>query len=332
MDFTLSPGYICRVISRDIQSACDLLRSGRVIGMPTETVYGLAADALNPQGVAEVYRVKKRPSFNPLILHVASLAHAQSHALVFYPQAEALAKVFWPGPLTLVLPKKEHIPDQITAGKSTFAVRVPNHPVALALLEAYPNPIVAPSANLFGTLSPTSADHVVRNLGDQVPLVLDGGDCNLGIESTIVGFTPEGIPEVFRLGSITLDQLKEVCPDILFRPGTHKEVLAPGMYPKHYAPKTPLLVVNRWDEVRQLSEKYGRIAIVAQEPIPVFESIPADVFYWSDDPSLVSVAHHFYRVLDQLDEQNFDLIVTTWFAEQGLGSALNDKLKRASFD
>jgi L-threonylcarbamoyladenylate synthase len=319
------------VISRDIQAACDLLRSGRVIGMPTETVYGLAADALHPQGVAEVYRVKKRPSFNPLILHVASMAHAQSHALVFYPQAEALAKVFWPGPLTLVLPKKAHIPDQITAGKSTFAVRVPNHPVALALLETYPNPIVAPSANLFGTLSPTSAAHVVRNLGDQVPLVLEGGDCRLGIESTIVGFTPEGIPEVFRLGSITLDQLKEVCPDILFRPGTHKELLAPGMYPKHYAPKTPLLVVDRWEEVRQLSKNYGRIALVAQGPMPLFESIPAEVFYWSDDLSLEAVAHDFYRVLDKLDEQNFDLIVTTWFNDHGLGSALNDKLKRASY-
>ena len=331
MVFTLSPGYICRVISRDIQAACDLLRSGRAIGMPTETVYGLAADALHLQGVSEVYRVKKRPSFNPLILHVASLAHARSHASVFYPQAEALAKVFWPGPLTLVLPKKAHIPDQITAGKSTFAVRVPNHPVALALLEAYPNPIVAPSANLFGTLSPTSASHVVRNLGSQVPLVLDGGDCRLGIESTIVGFTPEGIPEVFRLGSITLDQLKEVCPDILFRPGTHKEVLAPGMYPKHYAPKTPLLVVDRWEEVRQLSKNYGRIALVAQGPMHVFASIPAEVFYWSDDLSLEAVAHDFYRVLDKLDEQNFDLIVTTWFDDHGLGSALNDKLKRASY-
>ncbi|MGA1385681.1 MAG: L-threonylcarbamoyladenylate synthase [Flavobacteriaceae bacterium] len=319
------------MISRDIQAACDLLRSGRAIGMPTETVYGLAADALHPQGVSEVYRIKKRPSFNPLILHVASLAHARSHASVFYPQAEALAKVFWPGPLTLVLPKKAHIPDQITAGKSTFAVRVPNHPVALALLEAYHNPIVAPSANLFGTLSPTSASHVVRNLGSQVPLVLDGGDCRLGIESTIVGFTPEGIPEVFRLGSITLDQLKEVCPDILFRPGTHKEVLAPGMYPKHYAPKTPLLVVDRWEEVRQLSKNYGRIALVAQGPMHVFESIPAEVFYWSDDLSLEAVAHDFYRVLDKLDEQNFDLIVTTWFNDHGLGSALNDKLKRASY-
>lgn len=239
----------------DIQIAAHRLRAGELVAFPTETVYGLGADALNPLAVARVFATKGRPSHNPLIVHVASVEMAQSLAREWPREADTLARAIWPGPLTIVVPKAHLIPDSVTARGSTVALRRPAHPLAQALLDAFAGPLVGPSANKSGRVSPTSAAHVRAEFGDAVP-VLDGGPCTVGLESTVVAFD-NGVPRILRPGAISAAQIARALAidpaSVCFGPkstahGTAASTLqSPGLLASHYAPRTPLIIVDRAD-------------------------------------------------------------------------------------
>jgi L-threonylcarbamoyladenylate synthase len=224
-----------------IRAASQALLAGELVGMPTETVYGLAAVATNPAAIERVFRVKGRPSDNPLIVHLADVERVPQVATGISREAEQLAAAFWPGPITLVLLKNSVIPDSVTAGRPTVAVRVPSHPVALALLRATDRPLAAPSANLFTSLSPTRAEHIDPEIGDQLAMILDGGPCEIGLESTVVDCT--GSPVILRPGRIRQEEIEAVLGHHV--PFAEAKGKAPGQYPRHYAPRTPLMLVTK---------------------------------------------------------------------------------------
>jgi L-threonylcarbamoyladenylate synthase len=199
-------------ISKDIAEAAQLLKEGQVIAMPTETVYGLAANALDPTAISKVYKVKERPATNPLIVHIHTIDKLTSLVIEMGANAQRLAEHFWPGPLTLLLKKNDSISDQVTAGSPLVAIRIPKHPMAFELLKSVEFPLVAPSANRYTTVSPTSAEHVAKNLGERIPLILDGGPCEKGLESTGVGFDANDRPLIYRLGAITLEAIQSIVP------------------------------------------------------------------------------------------------------------------------
>jgi L-threonylcarbamoyladenylate synthase len=224
-----------------IAAAADLLRRGEVVAFPTETVYGLGADATNARAVAQIYAIKARPAFDPLIVHLADAGALRDVADNVPPAATALTQRFWPGPLTIVLRKTDTIPDIVTAGLPSVALRVPDHPVARSLIAATGRPLAAPSANPFGYISPTAAEHVAAQLGEQLPLILDGGPCRVGVESSIVSFV-ERDPALLRAGGIGLEDIEAVIGPV--RVDTDRSLpLAPGQLPRHYAPRTPIALV-----------------------------------------------------------------------------------------
>ncbi len=308
-----------------IHRAAEIIKKGGVVAFPTETVYGLGADAFNPLAVARVFEVKKRPSFDPLIVHVADPADVKKLAKQIPPNAKKLTEGFWPGPLTIVLLKEENIPDIVTAGLPSLAIRMPNHPMALALIEEAKCPIAAPSANLFGYLSPTTAEHVRDQLGDQVDLILDGGPCPVGVESTIVSFLEEE-PMLLRPGGVSLEEIESVIGKVETlrfkdRPS------APGMLPKHYAPRTP--IVLDWSEKNLDLYKDKNIGLlVFQEPRNNLKLHPTEILSKSGD--LREAAANLFAAIRRLDALNLDLIVATSIPEVGLGRAIVDRLRHAA--
>ncbi len=222
------------LIGSDINRASRELDKGNLVGIPTETVYGLAGNALDPKVVAKIFSVKKRPTFDPLIVHIPSFQFLNTIVAEIPEKAEKLANHFWPGPITLVLPRKDTVPDLITSGLSTVAVRVPNHPLTLKLLDQLDYPLASPSANPFGYISPTAAEHVQQQLGDKIPYILNGGPCKVGIESTIIGFESSQ-PVLYRSGGIPLEAIKELIGELNTSVQT-SGVAAPGMSARHYAP------------------------------------------------------------------------------------------------
>ena len=230
---------------RAILQAAKIIRHGGIVAFPTETVYGLGADAFNPLAVARIFEAKRRPYFDPLIVHVANPADVKKLVEEIPSNAKKLTERFWPGPLTVVLFKEENIPDIVTAGLPTVAIRMPNHPMALSLIIESKCPIAAPSANPFGYLSPTTAEHVREQLGDQVDLILDGGPCPVGVESTIVSFLEEE-PRLLRPGGVSLEEIESIIGKVKISPIEEERPSAPGMLPKHYAPRTP--IVLDWNE------------------------------------------------------------------------------------
>ena len=318
-------------ISKDIAEAAQLLKEGKVIAMPTETVYGLAANALDPSAISEVFAVKERPATNPLIVHIHSLDQLAPLVVERSPNAQKLAAQFWPGPLTLLLKKSDRISDQVTANSPYVAVRMPKHPVALELLKAVSFPLVAPSANRYTTVSPTTAEHVLQNLGERIPLILDGGPCEKGLESTVVGFDSEDRPLVYRLGAITLESLQSIVQEsALFEAPASGPAHSPGSAKKHYAPSTPLKVV---EDLKAFlthysgSEKIGVLSF-GHENLTTRQTTVIEL---SQTKDLEEASRNLYRGLYALDEAKVDLIVVEWFENKGLGRTLNDKLKRASF-
>jgi len=308
-----------------IQRAAEIIKKGGIVAFPTETVYGLGADAFNPLAVARVFEVKKRPSFDPLIVHVADPIDAKKLAKEVPSNAKRLIKRFWPGPLTIVVLKEENIPDIVTAGLPSLAIRMPNHPMALALIKESKCPVAAPSANLFGYLSPTTAEHVRDQLGDQVDLILDGGPCPVGVESTIVSFLEEE-PMLLRPGGVSLEEIESVIGKVETLPFKDRPT-APGMLPKHYAPRTP--IVLDWGEKNLDRYKDKNIGLlVFQEPRNNPKLHPTEIL--SKNGDLREAAANLFAAIRRLDALNLDLIVATPIPEVGLGRAIVDRLRHAA--
>lgn len=316
------------MITRDIQLAVDCLDRNDVVGMPTETVYGLAGNAFSEQAVRRIFEVKQRPAYNPLIVHINGVADLNVVASDIPEEAVLLARHFWPGPLTVVLKKKGCIPDLVTAGKATVAVRAPDHPVAQELLRRASYPLAAPSANPFGTISPTTAAHVERYFGNTIPCVLDGGSCRRGIESTIVGFGDDGRPVILRLGSITPGEIEEVAGHVTIRNKATAAPDAPGMLSRHYSPKTELIITSNPEMTLDMyaGRKIGLLTF--SERVPDRPGLIQVVL--SDKGDMNEAAATLYAALHDLDQLSADIIVTSLLPETGLGMAINDKLRRAA--
>jgi L-threonylcarbamoyladenylate synthase len=318
------------VIGTDINEAVRLLRNGEVVAIPTETVYGLAANALNEDAVLRIYEVKQRPRFNPLILHVASLEQAKNYIKNLPAAAEQLAAAFWPGSLTLLLDKKETVPDLVTAGSSRVALRVPNHPLTLQLLQQLSFPLAAPSANPSGYVSPTSAQHVYHNLHGKIPYILDGGECNVGVESTIIGWNNDQEPEVYRLGGIPVEAIEKVLQQkVTIKKSITENPDAPGQLKSHYATATPLHLDADTDALLKQfpGKKIRRINFKNYHP-----SLPKEQqLLLSANGSLEEAAKHLFQTLRAADSMNADILIAERLPDEGLGAAINDRLERAQF-
>jgi L-threonylcarbamoyladenylate synthase len=294
-----------------IKAAAEIIRGGGLVAFPTETVYGLGANALDPAAVQKIFEMKGRPETSPLIVHVASLEMAREIVSEWPPMAHELARLWWPGPLTLVLPKKNLIPDNVTAGLSTGGVRMPNHPIALELLEAAGVPIAAPSANPFTGLSPTTADHVRAAFGGAIP-ILEGGPCNVGIESTVVAIDG-GRLKLLRPGMIALGEIEQAAAQ------AGEAHPSPGMHEKHYSPRTRLILVRSASELPDRTGAY--VWRAALGPAARAVRMPLDA---------APYAAQLYRVLHQLDTENWPWIAVEMPPDAPDWSAIRDRLTRAA--
>ncbi len=311
----------------DIRAAKQYLEQGNVVGIPTETVYGLAGNALNPDAVLTIFRVKNRPAFDPLIVHTDSLDKLTQYVRDVPATARQLVEAFWPGPLTLLLPKQTIIPDLVTAGLDTVAVRIPNHPLTLALLHSLDFPLAAPSANPFGYISPTMAQHVADQLGNQIPYVLDGGTCAVGLESTIIGWDDStSLPVVYRLGGLALEQIEAIIGPVEVRSHSTSNPKAPGMLSSHYAPRKPLMLLQPGESL-PLSPNQRAGALAFREPFGGVNAEHQRVLSPTGD--LAEAAKNLFAHLRALDAMNIDVIYAELVPSQGLGAAINDRLKRA---
>lgn len=306
--------------SRGVACAGELLQRGGVVAFPTETVYGLGALAFIPKAVARVFEIKRRPHFDPLIVHVLDEAMLSRVVASMPAAARVLAERFWPGPLTLVLPKRAEVPDLVTAGLPTVAVRVPSHPVARALLAEAGAPLAAPSANPFGSLSPTRAEHVATAFGDGPDLILDGGPTQHGLESTIVAI--DGVPELLRPGALEIEEIEAMVGPL--RTVRDEGYRAPGMLPQHYAPATPLRLIEP-DSV-PLPERKRAIALALRERFDGY----AESRRLSATGDLREAAARFFETLHELDALGLERIDVQPIAERGLGQAMMDRLRRAA--
>ena len=316
------------VITEEISQAITVLNNDDIIGFPTETVYGLAGNIYSEKAIAKIFDIKKRPAFNPLIVHIKDVIALNKIAKNVPEKAMLLASKFWPGPLTLLLEKKSTIPDVITAGKPTVAVRIPNHLLALELLRAVDFPLAAPSANPFGRISPTTAQHVANYFQDDLKLVLDGGDCHNGLESTIVGFDDFGEAVIYRLGAISTEDIEGVVGKTTLRNKNEKSPEAPGMIGKHYSPRTKTMFLNAID---LKSDEFKNVKIGALTFCTKLESehiVHSEIL--SAKADLAEAAKNLYQALHQLDAMNLDLILVEKMQNKGLGLAINDRLKRAT--
>jgi len=309
----------------DLNIAARLLTEGSLVAIPTETVYGLAANALLPAAVAAVFEVKKRPAFDPLIVHLPSVAAVERYATEFPETARRLADRFWPGPLTLLLPKKPIIPELVTAGLERVALRVPAHPLTLELLQGIDFPLAAPSANPFGYISPTTPDHVLDQLDGQIPYVLDGGPCRVGLESTILGFE-QGKPVVYRLGGLPLEVLEAVAGKITLRI-TGSNPQAPGMLNTHYAPRKPLFLGSIPHLMETFSGKKTGLLCFSQPPDNHEDAAATAIL--SPGADLSEAAQNLFAALRELDHPGIDVILAEPAPDIGLGRAINDRLRRA---
>ena len=308
----------------NIERAAELIRAGGVVAFPTETVYGLGASALHAHAVARIFELKARPRFDPLIVHIAALAEVESLAASFSSNARKLAERFWPGPLTLVLPKLPIVPDIVTAGLHSVAIRVPDHPVALALIRAAGVPIAAPSANQFGRTSPTIAAHVAEQFGEQLELILDGGPCRVGVESTIVSFVGPR-PVLLRPGGVPLEQIEAVIGRVDVPTCDGERPLAPGQLPSHYAPRTPLRLLC--ENISQpCAARVGLLSF--RRPVDIAGMTAVEIL--SEAGDLREAAANLFAAIRRLDAQRLDLIVAEPVPETGLGRAIMDRLRRAS--
>ena len=317
-------------MNEQIARAAALLRAGELVAFPTETVYGLGADAANPQAVAKIFAAKGRPADHPLIVHIAGADKLDAWAREVPDAARALAAAFWPGPLTLILKRSALVPDAVTGGQDTVGLRVPNHPLALALLAEFGGGVAAPSANRFGRISPTTAAHVRAELGDAVPLVVDGGPCAVGIESTIVDLS-RGAPVVLRPGAIGAADIARVLGASPVEGGPAGErPRVSGTLAAHYAPSSPLRLIDGAAleaAVREAQAQGSRVAVLARRPPPF---VAGELFWRSlaDDPA--DYARELYAALRRLDEARPELILVEAPPPEAAWSAVADRLQRAA--
>lgn len=313
-------------MSPELLQAIALLNNNEVLAMPTETVYGLAGNAFSEEAVAKIFTIKQRPLYNPLIVHIKNIAYLNTIAQNIPDVAMQLANAFWPGPLTMVLEKKDCIPDIVTGGKKSVAVRIPNHPLCLQLLEALDFPLAAPSANPFGKISPTSAAHVHKQLGNTIPFVLDGGNCERGLESTIIGFENEN-PVLLRVGAITQNEIEKTIGPIKNIDKYNTEILAPGMLAKHYSPNTKFIVTPDVEKTLHQFEnlKIGLIKFCKSENN---KNIHTEIIL-SHDGNINEAAQNLYSAMHTLDELQLDIIIAEKMKDDGIGKTINDRLQRA---
>ncbi|MFN4146127.1 MAG: L-threonylcarbamoyladenylate synthase [Runella sp.] len=314
------------IINSDIEQAARHLRAGQLVGIPTETVYGLAGNALDPDVVLKIFTTKNRPQFDPLIVHTDSLDKAKTLVQDFPKEALQLAETFWPGPLTLLLPKTSLIPDLVTSGLDTVAVRIPAHPLTLALLQTLDFPLAAPSANPFGYISPTSALHVAQQLGDKIPFILDGGESQIGIESTIIGFE-ENQAVVYRLGGIAIEAIEALIGPIKLLAHSTSNPQAPGMLKSHYAPRKPLFI-NYLEEILK-QYPHEKIGFLGFQKATLSLDL-AQQRILSPVGSYEEAAKNLFAYLRQLDQLPIEIICSELLPEEGLGRAINDRLRRAA--
>src|SRR6266542_1111213 len=306
-----------------------LLRKGEIVALPTETVYGLAADALNPIAVAKIFEAKERPRFDPLIVHLPDKQWLERVAKIdnrSRAQIKELIAQFWPGPLTLVVDRQPIVPEIVTAGLDTVAVRMSSNPVFAELISAFGKPLAAPSANRFGRISPTTSQHVFDELSGRIPLIIDAGPTAHGIESTIIAVHENKI-DILRRGPITAEQLAEFGKVDIVSP--RKNVSVPGQLPSHYAPKTPLRLIDKAESVRPgNNNRVGLLAWHAAIPEEGFAAVRT----LSQRQDLREAAANLFRCLRELDDLDLELIVAERVPAQGLGAAILDRLERASHD
>ena len=309
-----------------IQQAAEIIKRGGIVAFPTETVYGLGADAFNPLAVARIFEAKRRPYFDPLIVHVASHGDPAKLVIDIPSDAKKLMERFWPGPLTVVLLKREEVPDIVTAGLPSVAIRMPKHEMALSLIEQADCPIAAPSANPFGYLSPTTAEHVRDQLGDQIDFILNGGTCEVGVESTIISFS-KGKPRLLRPGGVELEEIESIIGKVEVIPIEEGRPSAPGMLPRHYAPRTPIIL--NWNDKNLDIYKNKKIGLLAfREPRNNLKFSKVEVLSKKGD--IREAAANLFAAIRRLDALNLDLIVAESIPEIGLGRAIMDRLRRAS--
>lgn len=309
--------------TESIRQAAEIIKHGGLVAFPTETVYGLGADGLNPIAVAKIFETKSRPSFNPLILHIAKKKWIKNFTSIQNKKIDLLTEKFWPGPLTLVLPKKDIVPDIVTSGNLTVAIRMPDHPVALKLIEYSGTPIAAPSANKFGHLSPTEASHVAKYLGEKVEMILDGGKSSVGVESTIIQFH-ENEFYLLRPGGLSKEEIEDEIGKIKTGKIDPHKPNSPGQLQFHYSPQTPLKFFNK-----RLLDKNKRVGALFFKENKIDFSF-ADVKILSAAGDLREAAANLFSHLHELDKNNLDLILVEPVEEKGLGRAIMDRLKKAS--
>ena len=316
--------HVCKILEPNednLEICARLLREEAVVGVPTETVYGLAGNALNEVSVRKIFEVKGRPFIDPLIVHFPSIEAVETH-VEFNNKASELAAKFWPGALTMVLPKKDSISDLVTAGLPSVAIRIPSNPIFRTLLQRLEFPLAAPSANPFGYVSPTLATHVEGTLGDRILAVLDGGPCDHGVESTIVDLRNPKAPKILRPGPISAEELGFEMADVSSPDGAQT---APGMLSQHYSPHTPIALFDQGAQPQEVDDADAVLFNVK----PAGE-LPANVFWLSEGGDPKEIAHNLFSLIQKLDQADYEKLHVERAVDADVGVAVNDRLSRAA--
>jgi L-threonylcarbamoyladenylate synthase len=310
--------------SAQLQQAIELLRNDNVVCVPTETVYGLAASMYSEKAIEKIYTIKGRPRSNPLIVHIGRIQDLQTLCSDLPAPLQRLAERFWPGPLTILVEKSDQVPLSITAGGTRVGIRMPNHPLTLELLKALPFPLVAPSANPYNAISPTTAKHVEDYFGSAIPLILDGGPCEQGLESTVVGVENEQVV-IYRQGMITAEQIESLVGPIVVKNEAGEKQVAPGMTAKHYAPRTPTILCEHPESYAMDAE--GKAFLLFNKK---YAALPSEHQYLlSESGHLEEAAQRLYQCLHEIDRKGYRQIICERLPDQGIGRAINDRLQRA---
>jgi L-threonylcarbamoyladenylate synthase len=313
------------IIGTDIDAAAKLLADNEVVAVPTETVYGLAANALNPEAVVKIFEAKQRPFFDPLIVHIAHKSHIYKYAKMLPPALEQLVDALWPGPLTIVLPKKDIIPDIVTSGLETVGLRMPAHPVLLKLLNKIDFPLAAPSANPFGYISPTSAQHVYNQLNTKIPYILDGGNASVGVESTIVGYEKDKVI-IYRLGGTSIETIEAIVGKVEVRIHSSNPT-APGQLDSHYSPRKAFFAGDIYGLLEKFAAK--KVGVISFFKDYKAANI-AKSWKLSTAGNIAEAAKNLFAIMREADTSDVEIIIAEYLPEQGLGLAINDRIKRAS--